>query len=221
MHAVILAGGRGTRMGTLTKNQPKSLLSLNGKALICHALDALPSKIESIIIVTGFLGEQIIAHIGNNYRGRPVQYITQRLTGTGGALLAVREKLSDRFMVLNSDDLYSKGELTALLQYEAVYGISKIPPHLSKSETVVFNENNVFVGRQPLSQESEGWMGAGVYIFHEGMWGTTFTQLKNGEYSIPHTLAKLPFLVYVHKLHHWFPINTQKELALAETKLKE
>ncbi len=55
MKSIILAAGRGSRMGELTMDTPKGLLALNGKPLIEHQLKALKkNKINDITIITGY-----------------------------------------------------------------------------------------------------------------------------------------------------------------------
>ncbi|MBU1179914.1 phosphocholine cytidylyltransferase family protein [Patescibacteria group bacterium] len=70
MKAVILAAGRGTRLGEATKNTPKCLLSIRGKSLIDYSIENLKEngiKNEDIAIVVGFEKEKIINHLGNYY----------------------------------------------------------------------------------------------------------------------------------------------------------
>ena len=58
MKGIILAAGRGSRMGVLTKDQPKCRTILHGKELIQWQLDALhDSSIQNIAIVRGYLSE--------------------------------------------------------------------------------------------------------------------------------------------------------------------
>ena len=58
MRAIILAAGRGSRMGALTDAKPKCLLSINGKTLLERQIDALKKAgISEIAIVTGYKSE--------------------------------------------------------------------------------------------------------------------------------------------------------------------
>ncbi len=65
MQCVILAAGKGTRLRPLTDNTPKPLVPVAGKPLIDHTIDALPSAIDELILVVGYLGDQLRAHFGN------------------------------------------------------------------------------------------------------------------------------------------------------------
>ena len=59
MQAVILAAGRGVRMGKLTENTPKPMLSLFGKPMLEWKLEMLPRVIDEVIFVIGYYGSQI------------------------------------------------------------------------------------------------------------------------------------------------------------------
>jgi NDP-sugar pyrophosphorylase family protein len=71
MLAVILAAGRGTRMGALTEHTPKPLLPLQGRPIIEHILIGLRAAgIDEAIVVTGYRGAQIEAHLGERRLGQ-------------------------------------------------------------------------------------------------------------------------------------------------------
>ena len=64
--AVVLAAGRGTRMGALTARAPKPLLEVAGRPLIVHVLGGMANAgVRRAIVVTGYLGEQIEAALGD------------------------------------------------------------------------------------------------------------------------------------------------------------
>lgn len=112
MQAVILAAGRGTRMGNLTEDRPKALLSLGEKTILEREFDALPESIEEVIIVVGYLGGLIRDKIGGIYQGKTVLYVEQeKLDGTAGALWRAKDILHDSFIVMMADDLYAKEDL--------------------------------------------------------------------------------------------------------------
>lgn len=112
MQAVILAAGVGIRMRPLTETVPKPLLKVAGKPLIEYTLAALPNEIDEVIIVIGYLGEQIIKHFGESFDGKKIRYVKQKnLEGTARALFEAREFITDRFLVLMSDDIYSKNDI--------------------------------------------------------------------------------------------------------------
>ncbi|HVM73289.1 MAG TPA: nucleotidyltransferase family protein [Candidatus Paceibacterota bacterium] len=115
MQAVILAAGRGTRMGALTEDTPKPLLRINGRPILEHILDALPDEIDEVIIVVGYLGSLIQKHFGGLYKkGTRILYVEQNvLNGTAGALWSAKDLLKDKFLVMNGDDICRADDMQA------------------------------------------------------------------------------------------------------------
>ena len=219
MKAVLLAGGRGVRFGDLTLNTPKPLISIAGKALIRHVLDVLPPQIDGCIVIIGHLGGKIVQEIGEEYRNLPIQYIEQKMTGTGGALLSAQKSLQNekQFLVVGSDDIFGPKELPKLICDSASYGITYGVPNSKSSMGVIFDENEMFVGfRAGYKQGEARHFGVGAYILPGTFFSVALHKLPNGEYSIPHSLPGMPFPVRVRHIHRWLPVNNQKELEYAE-----
>lgn len=109
MKAILLAGGRGTRMGDLTADTPKPLIRVGGRLLIERVIEKVARVgIEEIIISTGYLAEQFESVLGDGSRwGVQFRYSEEESPrGTGGALaLAARRFLraDDTVVVLNAD----------------------------------------------------------------------------------------------------------------------
>jgi NDP-sugar pyrophosphorylase family protein len=103
----ILAGGLATRMWPLTATVPKALLDVNGEPFIAHQLRLLASwGAESVVICTGYLGEQVEAYVGDGARfGLRVAFSPDgdRLLGTAGALKRALPLLGERFLVIYGD----------------------------------------------------------------------------------------------------------------------
>ena len=103
--AVLLAAGRGKRLGDLTAKTPKPLLDIAGSPLVSHIIDALVGAgLAHFIVVTGYLSEQIQGWAKIYQRDNPGIKITTvrqpELNGTGGAMLAVKAHLAghERFV---------------------------------------------------------------------------------------------------------------------------
>ena len=103
MKAVIFAAGLGTRLRPLTDSIPKPLIDVGGKPILRHTLEALPSAVDDVIVVTGYMGEMIRKELGSS-----VRTVEQtELLGTYDALLRAHPLLDDApFLALNGDDLY-------------------------------------------------------------------------------------------------------------------
>lgn len=129
MHVVILAAGRGTRMGALTEALPKPMLEVAGKTLLEHKFDALPEDVHEIILIVGYLKERIIERFGNSYNGKKLIYIEQEniVGGTMDALLKAREVLSEKFLVMMGDDVYAPEDIRAVLAHEWALLVSRVP----------------------------------------------------------------------------------------------
>lgn len=107
--AVILASGKGVKMRPFTYEIPKPLIPVNGKPLLEHGITLLRNHgIKNIIITVSHLAEKIEKHFkdGSKY-GVNIKYVHEKKpTGTGGALRAAHQHLSDApFIMLYSDVL--------------------------------------------------------------------------------------------------------------------
>jgi NDP-sugar pyrophosphorylase family protein len=104
MQAVILAGGKGTRMGDLTV--PKGMLPIGRKPLLAHQVELLrDSGVTNILMLTGHLGEAIEKHFldGDDW-GVAIRYLREeKPLGTGSALLGARSRLEAEFLLLYGD----------------------------------------------------------------------------------------------------------------------
>lgn len=108
MKALILAGGRGKRLESLSAKHNKCMLEFAGKPLIEHSLtSAFSISATEIVIVVGYLAEQIINHYGNCYRGIRIQYAIQHeQRGLVHAIECAAPFLgSSAFMLLLADEI--------------------------------------------------------------------------------------------------------------------
>ncbi len=219
MQIVILAAGKGSRMGSLTKNTPKPLIKILNKPLIDYVLEALPDEVDECIVVVGYLGFHISSYVGSRYKGRRIHYVEQKHLGTAGGLLSAQPLLRDRFLVVNADDIYNQKELELLISDNATYGIICRDRQDKNPETILFNNDGLLTGRGKVTLDKFRWFGAGAYMLHKDIWLENFYQFSNGEYSIPHTLTNARFPVYVKEFFNWLPVNNPREIAVAEREL--
>jgi dTDP-glucose pyrophosphorylase len=124
MQAVVLAAGRGTRMGSLTDERPKPLVEVGGKPLLSHGLDRLIDiGIEEFVLVVGYRKGEIIDHYGDEYRGRPVTYVHQReQRGLAHAVLTAEPVVDDDFLVYNGDNVID-GDVGQVLDRQRSEGV--------------------------------------------------------------------------------------------------
>lgn len=105
-HLVIVAGGKGTRLTSLSVDLPKVLVPVGGKPVLQHQLElAAASGIEQVTIFAGHLAEKIVSFVGDGSRfGLKVQVLVEETPlGNAGALLQNLNLLSDQFFVLYGD----------------------------------------------------------------------------------------------------------------------
>ena len=105
---MILAAGRGERMGRLTADTPKPLLEVADKSLIALQIERLASAgFRELVINTGYLGERVAAVLGDGSRlDVHIQYSPEPMQplGTGRGIQKALPLLGDDpFMVCNAD----------------------------------------------------------------------------------------------------------------------
>jgi UDP-N-acetylglucosamine diphosphorylase / glucose-1-phosphate thymidylyltransferase / UDP-N-acetylgalactosamine diphosphorylase / glucosamine-1-phosphate N-acetyltransferase / galactosamine-1-phosphate N-acetyltransferase len=103
--AVILAAGKGTRMGNITRETPKPLLPIQGKPMLEHILERLArAGIERFLIVTGFQHE-LIEQYFQNWR-LPIEFRMQDpVNGTGSAARLARDFANAQPFLLSYADI--------------------------------------------------------------------------------------------------------------------
>lgn len=119
MKAVILVGGLGTRLSTITNDQiPKCMVKVNGKPILEYQIQVLKnSGITDIVIIGGYLFEKIKSHFGKGDEfGVDITYIIEEIPlGTGGGLYFLKEEKEDLLVIFG--DLLFDIDITRFFEF--------------------------------------------------------------------------------------------------------
>ena len=234
MKAVLLAAGQGTRLRPLTESLPKPLITVGDRTCLDIALESLSAVADNIIVVTGYLGDQVSRHLEKHPPSASVQVVisTDLENGNLTSLAAARLLIEgDDFIVTNADHIFPPDFYTN---------------HFSKSENITIaaqsdrpildDEMKVVVVKQHLREISKSLSSFdGAYIgttripkkYSSAYW-TAFDQVQ-GTISperacvedVLHRLAESeqhPEVVWVDKVK-WFEIDTLDDLEKARKEL--
>lgn len=109
MQAVIMAGGKGTRIASVANDIPKPMIRICGKPILQYQIECLRSQdIRDIILVIGHLGDAIKTYFGDGSRFQVnISYIEeQEPLGTAGALYYLKGNVDEDFILLNGDIIF-------------------------------------------------------------------------------------------------------------------
>jgi len=133
MRAMILAAGRGQRMGELTCATPKPLLKINDLSLIEYHLYALAkANFKEVVINICYLGNQIRDLVGDGAKyGLAIQYSFEATAlDTGGGIMAAIELLApntnDSFLVISAD-IFTDFDFTQIFKSQALAHLYMVP----------------------------------------------------------------------------------------------
>jgi len=222
MKCVILTAGRGTRMGHLCDDCPKTMLPVRGRPKLAYTMDALPDAIDEVIFVVGYLQEHIRAYFGDQYNGFNVTYVEQKeLLGTEHALRQAAPLLDgERFLVLNGDDLYRKEDLTSMLQYE--YAV--LAYHTKQAQEFGYIETYEDGSLRAIIEKphvyKEGPVSTGTFVLESEYFDfpPVVKSAGSDEYGLPQTLVAAYPEIVVRVVHTdtWFPIGDAAQLSAAQ-----
>jgi len=119
MQAVIIAGGKGTRLGQAARLVPKPMVRIGDRPILEHQIVLLKRYgVLDIILVTGHLSEVIEEYFGDGRRwGVNITYYREETPlGTVGALREIENRLEENFIVLYGDVMLSM-DLNALIAH--------------------------------------------------------------------------------------------------------
>ena len=108
--AVILVGGRGTRLGSLASTTPKPLLPISGDRVFLDYLiaDIARHGVDEILLLAGHLAEEVIQRYQDKrFRQATVNVIVETSpAGTAGALRNAADHLDETFLLTNGDSFF-------------------------------------------------------------------------------------------------------------------
>ncbi len=222
MIAIILASGRGVRMGDLTENTPKPMLKVAGKNLIEWKLEALPDGITKIVIVVGYKKEIIINYFGTEWKGIPITYVVQDpIDGTGGGVALCEEYVDDKAIVLYGDDLYKKTDLEKLIPYDYAILVQDMGDDGLKKKGQIIENNGLLTGINEGTVQTgipSSLIFTGASIISNGYFDYSPVKFTENEFGFPHTLVVLSkdFSVHILRTTEWIQITSPEDIISAE-----
>lgn len=168
--AVVLAGGRGTRLGELTAHTPKPLLPVGGRPFLDWIVGGLESQgVTDVILVVGYMPDTFEAWLDTSPSKIGLRsFVESEPLGTGGALPLMTDWLDETFFVLNGDTLFDArlDELAAVLGSTGATGAVALRrvPDTSRYGAVDLEEARVRRFDEK-SSEGPGLINGGVYAF--------------------------------------------------------
>lgn len=144
--ALLLAAGTGSRLFPLTQNAPKCLTLLNNISILDRLMDGLKQQgFKKLIIVTGYLKEQIEEYLGSDFGGISIEYIHNPIYKTTNniySLWMARVVVKEAFVLFESDLVFDVDLLDDML-YPNRMAVSVMQPWLNGTTVTIGDENEI------------------------------------------------------------------------------
>jgi len=216
MYAVILAGGKGSRLGSLTKSIPKPMVSIGGKPIIWHIMKIFASQgITNFIICLGYKGgvlKKFFSNIKENWNIECVN--TGQNTLTAKRLYLVRNLIkSEKFFMTYGDGLANinlKSLYNLHCKKKKIATVTAVAP-LPRFGSVIL-KNGLVVNFKEKINDSKNLINGGFFVLEKKIF-KTLNLNKNimWEKEPMEKLTKLRQLsAYNHK-GFWHPMDTERD----------
>lgn len=210
-YGLILAAGRGTRLGEITDKIPKALVEIkDGMKVIDYILKGYAEAgLKKAIIIIAYKGKKIKDYLGDSAYGLELIYLEQNLDsyGTAAAVEEARSILKDKFFLMSYGDIITQPKnylkmIKSLAKLKSPQSIMLLNwlDQIKKGGLVEFeqaaaddlkNKAADFYQVKTIQEKPEvvdgGWNSAGVYLFSPEIFGwiDQVKLSKRGEYELP------------------------------------
>lgn len=234
MQAVIMAGGKGTRLYSITNDEiPKPMALIAGKPILQWQIECLcRNGVTSIILVIGHLGEKIETYFGDGALfGVHISYFKEeRPLGTAGALAELGGQLEETFLLVFGDTIFDicVAQMLEFHQSKQAKATLFVHPnsHPFDSDLVLRDMDSRVCGFLSKYEERLGWydncVNAGFYIINR----TLCNQIPHGaktdlEKHVLWPLANAGGAVYAYLSPEYIKdVGTTERISIAEEEIQ-
>jgi NDP-sugar pyrophosphorylase family protein len=168
---IVFAGGKGTRLLPLTSNLPKPMIRIKNKPILEHLINKAKNEgFYKFIIIVQHLKEKIINYFKDGKKfGVKIKYIIEdKPLGTAGGLSLIKGKVSDNFIICNSD-IISDLNFQSLLNFHGKNSIATVAVKVLDSKenyglVKIKNDKITSFNEKPITKK---YINTGVYVFNK------------------------------------------------------
>ena len=220
--AVILAGGKGTRLHPYTMILPKPLVPIGDEPILEVILRQLrAARFKEVIISTGHLAELIEAYFGNGKKlGLSIRYVRESMPLSTAGALSLIDGLDRNFLVMNGDILTTLN-YRQLTRFHSVHGaaatVAICPQNISIDYGVVYPDAQGRIERFAEKPVLRHFVSMGINVLNR----RALKLIPQGEpMGMPDLLAALKaagelVMCYKHT-GHWFDIGRLQDYQVAQ-----
>jgi dTDP-glucose pyrophosphorylase len=212
---IIMAGGLGTRLGILTKNNPKALLKYKNKRLLDYIIEhCLDQNLNNIFISVFYLKNKIKKYIRNKFLDYKINFLEEAYPqGTIGSIRYLNT--NNNFIVMNCD-VITNVNFKALMEFHqnenAIMTICIKEFSYQNPYGVIESKGNHFVSfkEKPIKNFK---INAGIYVFKPSVIRIVSKyNIKNTNDLVNH-LKQLKYKISVfHIYEDWIDVGTNKKV---------
>ena len=245
MIAVILAGGKGTRLSEETQFKPKPLVEAGGKPLLWHIMQNYSRHgVTDFLVLTGYRGNQIKEYFANYWMNSgKIQFDLDRgtrnvidesfqkwkvtvldtgiNTETGGRLFQAKDLLEEEFLLAYGDGV-ADVDITGLISHhrssnkKATLTAVKPPARFGALNLV----NNTVESFQEKPDGEGGWVNGGFFVLSKAIFDYFDNENQSFEFEILPKIAKAKQLQAYKHYSYWQPVDTVRDLHNLEEAIK-
>lgn len=229
--AIILAGGKGTRLQSVVSDVPKPMAPIKEKPFLFYLISFLKSQgIKRIVISVGYKATAITEFFGGNFQGISIIYAMEESPlGTGGAIRLAMDYVKTTDVIVVNGDTFFDVPLQKLIYYHTIRNSDyTIALHEVESKGryggVEIDNNGKVIGFTAKDKLGSLTINAGIYIINKKAFQNEITYVY--PFSIEDDfLKKLPaslsFYAVEYKKHFFIDIGIPEDYQKAQCQIPE
>lgn len=172
---VVLVGGKGTRLGDITKYTPKPMLIINNKPFLINLIETIIRYgFTEILLLASHANQVLIDYFDNKtYKNCKIKIIVEKVPlGTGGALVNAYEYLDDSFFCLNGDSVIDGNWLSLVENFhndvDAVIGLTETKD-ASRYGSIKTKDKKVISFNEKNQNSNSKLINGGIYLLRKSI----------------------------------------------------